>query len=394
MAAILQDGELTLTGSVGAFFWEDGFTHSDVVVALASMPRTDDLTVRINSGGGIADHGNAIYATLKSRPGTVNVVVEGIAASAASIIAMAGDEITMAPGAVMMIHEPQVSFLYADSSDLATAVQTQSAYTDGYAAIYSERTGKSIDDCREMMRAETWMSGEAAVAAGFADKRGSGKPATVTAFDYRAYDHAPKRLTALSKQKDWSLPEADNRASAPAPAPTPQNEEISMTETERADALAAENATLKASLDAANVAKETDVTAATTAAVTSAADIVEICATAGVPAMASALIREGLTVDQARARANNAQEVRGAVETARKSFPKIEANLADAFITSGLSMDQVRSKLFEQMTASQSGEINGSHQAPTGNTEASEAEALAKQVVASIRPNRANKRSA
>ena len=124
-------------------------------------------------------------------------------------------------------------------------------------------------------------------------------------------------------------------------------------------------------------------TAETTKAVTAmAADIVDICAAAGVPTMASALIRESVTVDQAKARTDSAKDIRAAVDLARKSCPQIEANAADAFIAAGMSMDAVRAKLFEQITAAQSPEITSAHQSTTGA--ADEATAEAAKVVAAF----------
>lgn len=137
----------------------------------------------------------------------------------------------------------------------------------------------------------------------------------------------------------------------------------------------------KAKADA--TAEATKTTAAT------AADIVDLCNTAGVPTMASALIREGVTLDQAKERTNNAKDIRSAVDLARASCPKIEANAADAFIAAGMSMDQVRAKLFEQITTAQSPEITATHQSTTGQDEAA---TLASSIVTNFRA--ATKRSA
>ena len=91
---VLIDGEIILYGTVGESFFEDGFTARDVINATSKM-RGKPLNVRINSGGGIADEGVAIYNTLKNHDGKITVYVDGIAASAASLIAMAGEVVTM-----------------------------------------------------------------------------------------------------------------------------------------------------------------------------------------------------------------------------------------------------------------------------------------------------------
>jgi len=84
MGCILDGSKLTLSGAVGDDWW-DGFTYSEVVLALAAVEADADLTVHINSGGGIATEGTAIHALLAGRAGRTNIVIEGIAASAASL---------------------------------------------------------------------------------------------------------------------------------------------------------------------------------------------------------------------------------------------------------------------------------------------------------------------
>lgn len=243
MAAILDDGKLRLSGYVGDYYFDDGFTASDVVLALAEVEPDADLTVHINSGGGIATEGAAIHALFSARPGTTDIVVEGIAASAASLIAMAGDTVTMSSGAVMMIHDPS-GFTVGTSADHSKQIEALEALATAYARVYAAKSGKTADECRTIMKEERWFTPAQAVEAGFADATTEGLITAVAAFDYRAYAHAPKRLTALAAKKDWRLPDADSQAARSAAQPG-QHEETSMTDKERADQLAAELATLK-----------------------------------------------------------------------------------------------------------------------------------------------------
>jgi len=108
VSASVQGNEIVLTGTVGGdAWWEDEvFSHTDVITALAQVGRDTDVTVRVNSGGGIATEGAAIHAAFAGHRGKVHMVVEGWAASAASLFVMAGDTITLRPGALLMIHEP------------------------------------------------------------------------------------------------------------------------------------------------------------------------------------------------------------------------------------------------------------------------------------------------
>src|SRR4051812_38410199 len=100
---LIRNGDLVLNGPVGgSFFSETGFSDNDVIEALTELE--GDITVRINSGGGSAFQGIGIFNALKAHDGKVTVAVDGIAASAASIIAMAGEDIVMREGAMMMIH--------------------------------------------------------------------------------------------------------------------------------------------------------------------------------------------------------------------------------------------------------------------------------------------------
>lgn len=246
MAAILENGKLRLSGYVGDYYFEDGFTSADVVLALAQVEDDDDLDVHINSGGGIASEGAAIHALLSARSGITNIVVEGIAASAASLIAMAGDTVTMSAGAVMMIHDPS-GYTFGTSTDHSKTIEGLEALATAYARVYSQKSGKTAEECREIMKAERWFSPPEAVAEGFADDttETAGKP--VAAFDYRIFAHAPKNLVALAKKKNWSM---STSKAAPAAATRPI-QEISMTDKERADQLAAENAKLIADRDAA-----------------------------------------------------------------------------------------------------------------------------------------------
>lgn len=199
--------ELLLYGTVGSSWWdEDCFTAKSVREALAGL--TGPLTVRLNSGGRIASEGQAIYTALRGHPGTVAIVVEGVAASAASLIAMAGDTITMSPGAMMMIHDPAQDYLGERGTSEAhrKAAETLDVIANAYAGIYAARSGMSVDDARAVMKAETYYDGPGAMEAGFATAvEEEGEELAPAAFDYRIYQHAPNRLLtaagALSRQR-------------------------------------------------------------------------------------------------------------------------------------------------------------------------------------------------
>ena len=140
MPDLIVNGELVLYGPVGFVgFWDDsGFTSDDVVRALAEME--GDITVRLNSGGGVAMEGSAIYNALKRHDGAVAIVIDGIAASAASVIAMAGDTVEMPLGTLMMIHEPSGITLGPADEHRRTA-NVLDTMTGVFAELYAEATG-------------------------------------------------------------------------------------------------------------------------------------------------------------------------------------------------------------------------------------------------------------
>lgn len=216
MACILSEGKLTLSGDVGDFFFGDCFTYSDVLLALAQVEADSTLTVHINSGGGYATEGAAIHALFAGRVGATNFVVEGIAASSASLIVMAGDTVTMADGSVLMIHDP-ASWTFGTVDDHAKTVEGLEALATAYARVYAGKSGKTEAECRAIMKAERWFAPSEAVDEGFADAAGSDKAAPVAAFDYRTYGHAPQKLTALAKRKGWSMSDARSKGAPPPP---------------------------------------------------------------------------------------------------------------------------------------------------------------------------------
>ncbi|WP_052954876.1 head maturation protease, ClpP-related [Microvirga vignae] len=348
MAVKVQGNEIILSGFVGETFYRDGFTSGDVINALAMVGSEADIRLRINSGGGIATEGAAIYASVKGHKGEVVVIVEGIAASAASLIAMAGDEIEMAPGAVMMIHDP-AGFTFGDAAAHQKTIEALNALGDAYAVVYAERSGKTKDEARQIMREESWFDGPAAVAAGFATKAATAsndnKPAEASAFDYRLYAKAPEALVALAQTRGWNA-----RASMAVPTASTPPKESTMSTTPTQPTLQSNPPQNQPKPGAPQTETAADAVARSTA-------IVEACVAAGVASMASGLISSGKTLDEAKAVIADAGAIRAAVDQARKVNPTIEASLADKFISEGKSSEQARAALLDLIVAKQSPEV-------------------------------------
>jgi ATP-dependent protease ClpP protease subunit len=160
--------ELLIYDQIGASFWEDGVMAKDVIAALAKADGKP-IVARINSPGGDVFEGFAIYNALIAYKGGLTTVVDGIAASAASWIALAGSKMSMNAASMFMIHDSSV-MAYGNKADL-TALAGIMAKLDGqFAEIYAAKTGMSIDDVAAAMSAETYYTAAEAEAAGFADE--------------------------------------------------------------------------------------------------------------------------------------------------------------------------------------------------------------------------------
>lgn len=191
--------ELALNGVVGIDF--DAETVSDAL-ALLSGP----IRIRLNSGGGIAFDGTAIHSVLSDYPGHKTIIVQGIAASAASVIMMAGDRIEMSAGSVLMIHDPSqdITSYRGTSGEHRRVADSLDKISDAVAQIYAQRSGKPISEIRQIMTAESWFTPEEAVAAGFANVAlPDGEQTSPAEFDYRAYAHSPSNLIQMSVQNHW-----------------------------------------------------------------------------------------------------------------------------------------------------------------------------------------------
>jgi ATP-dependent protease ClpP protease subunit len=235
--SLLVNGEILLYGDVGTTFWGDGFTPRDVAKSIAAAP-DGKLVVRVNSGGGNAFDGVAIHALLKAQSARgVEVRIDGIAASAASLIAMAGTEIVMADGAMLMIHDPS-QVTWGNAEDHRKSADTLDAIADSYASVYADRSGKSIADARAIMKAETWYSADEAIEAGFATSKGEAAT-TMAAFDYTVYRAAPaalpRRVRPASPAAAAALPRRVRPASPAAAAALPKEKTMTVVPNKPAD---------------------------------------------------------------------------------------------------------------------------------------------------------------
>ena len=157
--------KVSIYDAIGGWF---GIRAADFVREVQALD-VDEIELHLNSPGGSVWDGIAIMNTLRSHKASVQVIVDGIAASIASTIAMAGDEIVMARGAQMMIHDPSAVCL-GTAEDMTKAAEILNKSAGNLAAIYAARAGGDAADWRQAMLAETWYDADEAVAAGLADR--------------------------------------------------------------------------------------------------------------------------------------------------------------------------------------------------------------------------------
>ncbi|PQY12975.1 head maturation protease, ClpP-related [Cronobacter sakazakii] len=161
------DNSISIFDVIGADYWGEGVTASRIAGALRSLNGAD-VTVNINSPGGDMFEGLAIYNLLREYDGKVTVKVLGLAASAASIIAMAGDEVQIGRGAFLMIHNCWVCAM-GNRHDLAQIAADMAPFDKAMSDIYQARSGLDAATVDKMMDGETYIGGSEAVEKGFAD---------------------------------------------------------------------------------------------------------------------------------------------------------------------------------------------------------------------------------
>jgi ATP-dependent protease ClpP protease subunit len=148
-------------------YW--GTTAGDLVNELSQLQGVTAIDLHINSPGGEVFEGIAIYNCLRAHPAEITVYVDGIAASIASVIAMAGDRIVMGPHSQMMIHEGS-GLCIGDADEMRKMADLLDFQSDNIAGVYAARAGGTVEEWRARMRTETWYTAETAVAAGLADE--------------------------------------------------------------------------------------------------------------------------------------------------------------------------------------------------------------------------------
>ncbi|CDN41449.1 head maturation protease, ClpP-related [Paenibacillus sp. P22] len=220
-----NSGELMLYGTISQYsWWDDEVTPQQFADDLGALGDIDELTVRVNSGGGDVFAGLAIHNMIKRHKATVTAHVDGLAASIASIIIMAADKIVMPRGSMIMIHNPWSSVWGGEASDFRQAADVLDKIRDALIEVYQGRTSLDTEELKTLMDAETWMTATEAVEKGFADETDAAVPVSASMsggkmavfnglkIDFSRFQNAPKLQQA---------PVVPVAAAVPTPAPKP-----------------------------------------------------------------------------------------------------------------------------------------------------------------------------
>lgn len=183
------DPEIMIYDDIGSGVF-GGISSKDVAESIAKIPNTESINVRINSAGGDVFEGIAIYNALKRSSSYVMVNVDGMALSVASVIAMAGNEVSMADNAMMMVHNPW-TVVAGDAAELRQMADTLEKTKSQIIKTYQYKTQLDTGAVSDLMDSETWMTSDEAVNAGFADYAA---PAMSIAakFDINRFRNVPK----------------------------------------------------------------------------------------------------------------------------------------------------------------------------------------------------------
>lgn len=192
--------EVAIYNEIGLFGITAMEFRRDVLVAAA---KASSIRVRINSRGGSLFDAIAMYNTLKSLNKRIIVVIDGLAASAASLIAMAGDSVEMPANAFMMVHLPRWSS-EGTAEQLRKAADTLDSFRDSILNIYASKTGLSNEKLLKLLENESWLTASEAVKLGFADEITAAVKIAARA-DLDIFLHAPESLTSGNAAQQESI---------------------------------------------------------------------------------------------------------------------------------------------------------------------------------------------
>lgn len=283
-ASAEQPATLSIYDEIG--FW--GVQAKDFIEGLRAVA-SKSINVEINSPGGDVFAGLAIYNALKSSGKEIVVKVMGVAASAASLVAMAGDKIVMPKNTFMMVHNPW-SFASGNADELRDTADTLDKIGASLQATYVARTGQTEDKIKELLAKDTWLTADESLALGFATEVTDAVTANAS-FDMARAD-LPEAVRGVFKA---ALPEPEPD---PEPTPEPEPEPVDEALADQIEA-SAKQAGLEAYASVFALGSTTLIEAQ--ARITAAREIVALCKVAGRPDDAAPAIKANKSVVDVRA---------------------------------------------------------------------------------------------
>jgi ATP-dependent Clp protease protease subunit len=222
LRASRKTAELLLYQEIGL----GGQSSQELFERLEALGALEQITIRINSPGGDVFEALAIHNTLTRHPARIVVTVDALCASAATLVALAGDEVRMADNALWMIHEPWTVAM-GNSADLLKQSDLLDTVAEQIVGIYARRTGLTGEEIRDLMRAETWYTAAQALAAGFVDAIDEPlRMAALIRHPLNRFQNAPEEKMTMPIEaalSDLQITERAIRlAEVPDPEPTPE----------------------------------------------------------------------------------------------------------------------------------------------------------------------------
>jgi ATP-dependent Clp endopeptidase proteolytic subunit ClpP len=272
--------EVLIYDEIGAY----GVTAKGFLAELGALPDDAAIDLRLNSPGGSVFDAVAIYNALKRHAGDITVWIDGIAASAASYIATAGDTVVMPENAFLMIHDPS-GLVMGTAEDMRSTAEALDKVKGSLIQGYATKSGKSDDEIAALMAAETWLDAKDALDFGFIDR--IAEPVKLAAsFDVARFRNAPPEVV-----------EAASEAEEPA-ATEPQTEGVVDSNTQ-SDLAQVEPEEPRSGEDNPMTS---DAVAIRAEAIAHARAVIDLCRLAGQPQMAGRFLEEDLGLDEVRNR--------------------------------------------------------------------------------------------
>jgi ATP-dependent Clp endopeptidase proteolytic subunit ClpP len=330
-----RGAEIVIYDEIGAF----GIPAKAFLDELKALGSVTELTVRINSPGGSVFDGVAIYNALKRHDAAITVWVDGIAASIASMIAMAGDEVVMPENAMLVLHDPS-GLVAGTASDMRAMAEALDRMKAGMVTAYRDKSGRDDAEIDALMAAETWLSAHEALELGLADR--VEQPVRMAArFDLSRFRNPPAQLAALAATPS---PQEDDMSDSKKASPRKQGPDGSATaQVTPPETSADETATRDASASVAVALAEP----ASTPAVATQPAVAEAARPAESAPQASAQVidLDAVRADERRATLAYVAEVHDLCAIAGRG------DLAAGFIAKATPVAQVRRSLLEARAA-------------------------------------------